>query len=145
MSESWAATPGRRRNMQAIRSRDTKPEVRLRSLLHHRGLRFRVVHQPLADVRWSADIVFPKAKIAVFVDGCFWHGCPDHYKPPSRNPTYWGPKVERTCARDREFDRLLLEGGWTVIRVWEHEPLDEAAARVESSVRGAASQSILIR
>ena len=134
MSDSWAMNPGRRRNMQANRSRDTKPELRLRSILHRRGMRFRVAHMPLSGVRWTADVVFTRAKVAVFVDGCFWHGCPEHFKLPTRNENYWAPKVNRTRERDAEFDRLLRDAGWVVIRVWEHEPVDVVADLVDATV-----------
>jgi DNA mismatch endonuclease (patch repair protein) len=136
VSKSWALNPGRRRNMQANRSRDTKPELRIRSLLHARGLRFRVNRRPLPEVRLTADIVFTRARVAVFVDGCWWHKCPEHYKPPGRNADYWLPKVERNVRRDLEIDQLLREAGWTVIRAWEHQDPAEVADWAESAVRG---------
>ncbi|MFE7223585.1 very short patch repair endonuclease [Nocardioides sp. NPDC057577] len=129
--------PGRRRNMQAIRRRDTKPELRLRSILHARGLRYRVDFSPLPSTRWKADVVFTRAKVAVFIDGCYWHQCPDHSKPPSRNVDYWLPKLERNVSRDREFDKRLRESGWTVIRAWEHEDPASIANLVEAAVRTA--------
>ena len=86
---SWASSAARRRNMQAIRSRDTKPERLVRSLLHAQGLRYRVAAKPLPALRRTADIVFRPAKLAVFIDGCYWHGCPEHYVPPKTNPGYW--------------------------------------------------------
>ena len=135
MAGSWAMNPGRRRNMQAIKNRDTKPELRLRSLLHRRGFRFRVANRPLPDVGWSADLVFPKARVAVFVDGCFWHACPVHFKLPGRNTEYWQSKIDRNQRRDREFDQRLREAGWTVVRVWEHEDVDAAAERIEVLLR----------
>lgn len=136
MSKSWALNPGRRRNMQANRSRDTKPELRVRSLLHARGMRFRVNYRPLPKVQRTADIVFTRARVAVFVDGCWWHKCPDHYKPPARNTNYWLPKLDRNVRRDREIDQLLREAGWTVIRAWEHQDPGEVADWAESAVRG---------
>jgi DNA mismatch endonuclease (patch repair protein) len=134
MSESWALNPGRRRNMQANRSRDTKPERRLRSVLHRRGWRFRVAYRPLPHVRWSADVVFTKHRVAVFVDGCFWHACPLHFKPPARNKDYWQPKIARNRLRDNEFDHLLREAGWTVVRIWEHEDVETVVERVEKAL-----------
>ena len=136
VTESWALNPGRRRNMQANRSRDTKPELRLRRVLHARGLRYRVNHRPLSGVRMSADIVFTRAKVAVFVDGCFWHGCPEHYQRPAINQDYWRPKLEQNIARDAIADAALLTEGWTVIRVWEHEDPEVVADRIETEVRG---------
>lgn len=121
--------------MQANRRRDTKPELRVRSILHARGLRYRVDFRPLRAVRWKADVVFTRAKVAVFIDGCYWHQCPEHSKPPSRNVEYWGPKLEKNVARDREFDRQLRESGWTVVRAWEHESPRAVADRVEAAVR----------
>lgn len=118
--------PGTRRSMQSNRSRDTGPELAIRSLLHRRGLRYRVVARPLPEVRRTADIVFTRAKVAVFVDGCFWHVCPQHYREPASNVGYWREKARRNVERDRETDALLLAAGWTVIRVWEHT--DPAAA-----------------
>lgn len=139
MADSWALNAGRRRNMQANRNRDTKPELRLRSLLHRRGLRFRVAYRPLHDVRWTADIVFTKAHIAVFVDGCFWHGCPAHFKMPSRNTQYWAPKIERNRWRDEEFDRLLLAADWIVVRMWAHQSADDMVRQVEKALELAKS------
>lgn len=120
--------------MQANRRRDTKPELRLRSLLHAKGLRYRVDFKPLQGVRWRADVVFTRAKVAVFVDGCYWHQCPEHSKPPSRNADYWAPKLEGNVSRDREFDRHLRENGWIVVRAWEHEDPMAVADRVEAAV-----------
>src|SRR4051812_26626250 len=107
--------------MLANRSRDTKPELALRRLLHSRGLRYRVDYRPLQGVRNRADVVFTRAKVAVFVDGCFWHGCPEHYMPSKTNVDYWAPKIAANRARDHAFDRLLQQSGWKVVRVWEHE------------------------
>lgn len=79
-------------------------------------------------------MVFRPAKVAVFVDGCYWHGCPKHYVPPKTNPGYWSDKVARNMARDRDTDQRLAEAGWTVLRFWEHEPATECAARIASEV-----------
>lgn len=135
MAESWALNAGRRRNMQANRNRDTKPELRLRRLLHARGLRYRVATRPLPEARWTADIVFTRAKVAVFVDGCYWHGCPEHFSAPKRNPEYWGHKIEKNRERDRKFSEVLENAGWTVIRAWEHEDPADVAVHVERVVR----------
>ena len=121
--------------MQAIKSRDTAPERRLRALLHARGLRYRVATKPLAGVKWTADVVFRPARVAVFVDGCFWHGCPEHFHIPATNPDYWGPKIASNSARDIETDRLLAAEGWAVLRLWEHTVVVEAATQIEDLVR----------
>ncbi|MFE2018560.1 very short patch repair endonuclease [Streptomyces sp. NPDC059499] len=131
---SWASSAARRRNMQAIRSRDTKPELLIRRLLHAQGLRYRVAAKPLPDLRRTADIVFRPAKLAVFVDGCYWHGCPDHYVPPKTNSGYWSAKVLRNVTRDRDTDERLQAAGWTVLRFWEHESPDDCAHTIATAV-----------
>ncbi|GHG04905.1 hypothetical protein GCM10018777_15660 [Streptomyces albogriseolus] len=131
---SWASSAARRRNMQAIRSRDTTPEKLIRRLVHAQGLRYRVAARPLPDLRRTADMVFRPAKVAVFIDGCYWHGCPEHYVPPKTNEGYWSDKVARNVARDRDTDQRLTEAGWTVLRFWEHEASEECAARIAAEV-----------
>ncbi|MCQ6251796.1 DNA mismatch endonuclease Vsr [Streptomyces malaysiensis] len=124
-------TPGRSRNMAAIKRRDTRPERAIRSLLHAAGKRYRVdVRLHLEGARPRPDIVFTRARVAVFVDGCFWHCCPEHGRQPGVNGGYWAPKLERNVARDRAADEALTAAGWTVVRVWEHEPPQEAARRI---------------
>lgn len=125
--------------MQGNRSRDTKPEIRLRSELHKRGLRYRVSARPLPNIRRTADIVFFRQRVAVFVDGCYWHGCPDHYRLPTTNREYWEEKIARNRARDAEIDAALRQAGWTIIRAWEHEDSTAVADKVELAVRGQAS------
>lgn len=123
--------------MSSVGSKDTEPEVVLRKHLWHNGLRYRI-HESIADTK--PDLVFRGAQIAVFVDGCFWHGCPEHYSEPESNKDLWREKLERNQARDRRDDRKLTEAGWTVIRVWECEvrnELEEAAGRIERAVREA--------
>ncbi|MCK1817471.1 very short patch repair endonuclease [Streptomyces sp. XM4011] len=120
--------------MQAIRARDTKPERRIRQLLHARGLRYRVAARPLADLRRTADIVFRPAKTAVFIDGCYWHGCPQHYVSPRTNPGYWSGKVAGNIARDRDTDQRLTEAGWLVLRFWEHEDSGTCADTIAAAV-----------
>ncbi|MEU3185856.1 very short patch repair endonuclease [Streptomyces sp. NPDC006923] len=132
---SWASSAARRRNMQAIRSRDTKPERLIRRLVHAQGLRYRVAAKPLPGLRRTADMVFRPAKVAVFIDGCYWHGCPEHYVPPKTNSGYWSEKVAGNIARDRDTDRQLTEAGWIVLRFWEHEPPEDCALSIENSVR----------
>ncbi|MGC9436459.1 very short patch repair endonuclease [Streptomyces sp. WG5] len=133
---SWASSAARRRNMQAIRSRDTKPEILIRRLVHATGLRYRVAARPLPDLRRTADMVFRSAKVAVFIDGCYWHGCPEHYVPPKTNSGYWSEKVVRNIKRDRDTDERLREAGWLVLRFWEHEPSDTCADKIAATVLG---------
>ncbi|MEQ7845805.1 very short patch repair endonuclease [Nocardioides kribbensis] len=121
--------------MQANRGRDTKPEMAVRRAAHAAGLRFRVDYRPIPELNRRADLVFTRAKVAVFVDGCFWHGCPTHHTVAKSNADFWARKVTRNRERDAETDRLLREAGWTVIRAWEHEPADDVVARILTSVR----------
>jgi DNA mismatch endonuclease (patch repair protein) len=121
--------------MQAIRSRDTQPEQLVRRLLHAQGLRYRVAARPLPDLRRTADLVFRPAKVAVFIDGCYWHGCPKHYVPPKTNQGYWSEKVARNMARDQDTNQQLTKAGWLVLRFWEHEPSTACAAQIAAEVR----------
>lgn len=121
--------------MQSNKSRDTKPEKALRSAVHALGLRYRVSAKPLAGLRRTADMVFPTAKVAVFLDGCFWHGCPQHHTVASANAKFWADKVEGNRTRDRDTDERLAQAGWVSVRVWEHEDPVEAADRVREIVR----------
>lgn len=120
--------------MRANRGRDTRPEIALRRTLHARGLRYFVNRRPVKTVRRTADIVFPKLRLAVFMDGCFWHGCPEHHTVAKSNSAFWATKVEQNRKRDAETDRLLIEAGWTVLRIWEHVPPEEAAFLVQKAV-----------
>jgi len=121
--------------MSRLGRRDTAPELALRSELHRRGLRFRVDRAPVPGVRSRADVVLGPARVAVYVDGCFWHSCPEHGTKPKANAEFWDNKLRRNRERDAETDRLLSEHGWSVLRIWEHEDPVEAADRVESLVR----------
>ena len=132
---SWSSSAANRKTMRANRSRDTRPELAVRSAVHARGLRYRVAIRPVRSVRRSADLVFTRVHVAVFLDGCFWHGCPEHFHMPATNPDYWGPKIAANAARDQETDRLLAAEGWTVLRFWEHTVAVEAATRIEGVVR----------
>ena len=132
--DSKASSRAVRANMQANRGRDTGPELALRSLLHARGLRYRVDARPIPDIRRRADLVFPKDRVAVFVDGCFWHGCPEHSRPAKKNAEAWSFKIEGNRARDAETNSLLRSAGWTVIRVWEHDDVGEAATTVADAI-----------
>lgn len=129
---------------KANRRKDTKVEVALRSLLHRHGLRFRKDYliRCSSGVKVRPDVVFTRTRVAVFVDGCFWHGCPDHQNTPRRNVAYWVPKLEANRARDRRTEEALLNDGWHVERVWEHENPDEAADRVAARVRDSGANLI---
>jgi DNA mismatch endonuclease, patch repair protein len=120
--------------MAKQRSKDTQIELGIRRRLHGRGFRYRVHVRPLPNVRREADIVFRPAKVAIFIDGCFWHGCPEHATWPSANADWWRAKIERNRQRDAETDQLLADAGWRVIRIWEHEDLDEAVELVATTV-----------
>ncbi|MEU3370765.1 very short patch repair endonuclease [Streptomyces sp. NPDC006660] len=133
---SEASSTAVRAVMTANKGRDTKPERLLRSFLYRQGLRYRVNARPLPDLRRTADIVFPKARVAVFVDGCYWHGCPDHYRPAIKRSDFWHKKIQGNQARDTDTDARLHEQGWTVVRVWEHEAADAAAAKVIAALNG---------
>jgi DNA mismatch endonuclease (patch repair protein) len=119
--------------MKSQRQRDTAAEMALRSLLHRRGLRFRV-HYALPSLRRRADIAFPRQRIAVFVDGCFWHGCPEHATWPKQNADWWRDKIEANRRRDADTDARLKEQGWSVVRVWEHEAPEPAAQTIEDAI-----------
>jgi DNA mismatch endonuclease (patch repair protein) len=130
-----ASSEGNRKSMQANRPRDTKPELTLRRAVHGLGLRYRVSTRPLPSVRRTADLVFTRAKVAVFLDGCFWHGCPVHHTVAVTNADYWAEKLRSNRERDTETDRLLAEAGWVAVRIWEHEDPVGAAERVAQVVK----------
>lgn len=122
--------------MQAIASRDTKPELDLRRRLWAMGLRYRVDTAPIPTLNRRADVVFPRQRVACFVDGCFWHGCPDHGSRSRKvNSWYWGPKLVRTMDRDKDTTSQLSQAGWLVVRIWEHEDMQVAAELVATLVR----------
>lgn len=136
--ESWASSPATRNVMLGNRSTDTAPEMRLRRELHRMGLRYRVNARPLAALNRRADIVFRPARVAVFVHGCFWHACPDHFGIPKTNVDYWSKKMNINASRDADTEERLREAGWTPIIVWEHDDPAKAArlvARVVSRRR----------
>jgi DNA mismatch endonuclease (patch repair protein) len=134
-SGSWASSPAVRAVMQGNKGRDTRPELAVRSAAHALGLRYRVGVSPLPGVRRTADMAFPRAKVAVFIDGCFWHGCPQHHRAARRNAEFWTTKIEGNIARDADTDARLIEAGWTVLRIWEHEAPAEAASKISAVVR----------
>ena len=117
--------------MRANRRSDTKPELALRRALHRRGYRFRKDYRlDLEGARVRPDIAFTARRVAVFVDGCFWHACPDHGSKPAANVWYWEPKLRRNVERDRAADAALAAAGWDVVRIWEHAPLEAAVMAV---------------
>lgn len=127
--------------MRANRSRDTKPEIALRRELHRRGFRYRTNYRPLSSLRRTADVAFTKARLAVFIDGCFWHGCPDHYTAPIKNSEFWADKVSRNRERDAETNARLRLADWNVLRIWEHMPLLESVDLVISEYHRCLPQS----
>jgi DNA mismatch endonuclease (patch repair protein) len=114
---------------------ESSAEIALRSELHRRGLRFRKHIAPLRGLRCKPDIVFTRRHLAVFVDGCFWHRCPKHGSEPKANSEWWRRKLDANVARDRRNDAALAEAGWTVLRLWTHEPMEEMVARVLTAAR----------
>lgn len=127
--------------MVSQRRRDTAPEVALRRVLHRRGLRFRVDAPVPAGIRRRGDVVFPTGRLAVFVDGCFWHGCDVHARSSKTNAGWWARKIAVNKARDQETDARLLAQGWTVVRVWEHEDPEPAADRIAAALARASRTS----
>ncbi|MDE0375489.1 MAG: very short patch repair endonuclease [bacterium] len=121
--------------MSRVKNRHTAPEMAIRRELHRRGLRYRV-NMRLPEIgRTRPDIVFTRARVAVFVDGCFWHRCPEHGTSPKTNAHWWRRKLDTNVERDRTTDTALAKVGWKVIRIWEHEDTSTAADRVEAIVR----------
>lgn len=131
---SWASSSIARKVMQGNRRRDTKPELAVRREVHSMGLRYRVDARPLPGLNRRADIVFTRARVAVFIDGCYWHGCPEHGTQPTTNAEYWSSKIGRNVARDRETDAILTDSGWLSVRVWEHEKPEVSAQMVAQVV-----------
>jgi DNA mismatch endonuclease (patch repair protein) len=123
--------------MRANKSRDTVPELAVRRLVHGMGLRYRVNARPLPQLRRTADLVFPRLRIAVFIDGCFWHGCAEHHRQPAANAGYWSAKVERNRSRDVDTDARLTAAGWEVLRFWAHEDAHRVAAIIVNEVLAA--------
>ena len=128
-----AVDPKTSARMARVRGRDTTAELRIRRELHRRGRRFFVQRKLLGDRR-TVDIVFPRARLAVFVDGCFWHSCPQHGTQSHTNSVWWAEKLERNAERDRRSTQDLINAGWAVLRIWEHEDVDKAADRIEKAL-----------
>jgi DNA mismatch endonuclease (patch repair protein) len=131
--------------MERQARRDTDPELALRQELWRRGLRYRVDVPPIRGLRRRADLVFSRAKVAVYVDGCYWHSCPIHATVPKANREWWVAKLEANVVRDRDTDSRLGEAGWVVVRLWEHEAVLEAADRVQGIVRDRLASAVLRR
>lgn len=128
--------------MQANRGRNTQLEVALGSALHKHGLRFWKHRRPIDTLRCEADFVFPKLKVAVFVDGCFWHGCPLHATWPVTNADFWKTKIEGNRLRDVRNENVLADAGWKVLRLWEHQPIEEMVRTTFAVVSDARIRSI---
>lgn len=128
-------SPETRSRMQRQARAGTGPELALRRALHSRGLRYRVGMRPLAGLRRTGDVVFPRQKIVVFADGCFWHGCTEHRSTPKSNSEWWSRKIEANRRRDAETDRLFQQAGWFVFRVWEHDDAERAGDAIATAVR----------
>ncbi|MBM9459920.1 very short patch repair endonuclease [Nocardioides sp. zg-536] len=120
--------------MQGNRSRDTSPELAVRRHLHAAGLRYRVDYRPEPSLRRTADIVFPKRRIAIFIDDCYWHSCPQHATSAKSNAAYWSKKLAENVARDTETTERLRDAGWLVLRFWEHQDPREVTAAVVAAV-----------
>ncbi|MCA1185210.1 very short patch repair endonuclease [Saccharopolyspora sp. 6T] len=137
------ANEGRSRNMRANRRRDTKPELALRSSLHRLGYRYRKDYRLSLDdgIRVKPDIVFTARRVAIFVDGCFWHACPEHGRQPTSNEWYWAPKLARNVERDRTVTAALERAGWAVLRIWEHEQLATALELAIAAIEHASDTS----
>lgn len=129
-----ASTPDARRRMQRVRQKDTSAESALRRELHARGLRYRIHVPVLTKPRRVADVAFRCLRVAVFVDGCFWHGCPQHATWPRQNAAFWRAKIEANMARDADTNKRLRANGWKVVRIWAHESPERAAARIATIV-----------
>lgn len=129
-----ASTPEARRRMQRVRQKNTSAEAALRRELHARGLRYRIHVPVLTQPRRVADVAFSGLRVAVFVDGCFWHGCPQHATWPKQNAEFWRAKILANQKRDRDTDERLRAEGWKVVRAWAHEPPERVAAKVATIV-----------
>lgn len=129
------SSDGASQRMSSAKRRDTTCEVRIRKRLHALGLRYRVNHPVPGHPRRTIDVAFTSAKVAVFVDGCFWHGCPTHGVRPRSNAQWWSTKIQTNRARDAHTQSALEAAGWQVVRVWEHEDPEVAAMAVAQTVR----------
>lgn len=128
------SSPETSRRMAKVRQKGTNAEIALRRELYRGGLRYRIDYQVMKKPRRVADVAFPRLKIAIFVDGCFWHGCPEHATWPKQNGEFWREKIEANRHRDADTNLRLLDAGWTVLRFWEHESPTRAAEIVAQTV-----------
>ncbi len=131
--------PAVSRRFAATRGKDTQPELAIRRRLHRDGFRFRVHAAPVQGLRRSGDIVFPRRRVVVLIDGCFFHGCPQHYISPKTRTTFWEEKISLNRRRDAETTRLFEADGWTVLRFWEHEDVDQVVGEIKRVVDSARS------
>ncbi|RKE21918.1 very short patch repair endonuclease [Streptomyces sp. TLI_171] len=129
-----ASSPSVAARMSRQVSRDTVQELAVRRLLYHSGLRYRVNARVPGMPRRTVDILFPGPRVAVFLDGCFWHGCPEHATSPKSNADWWRTKLDRNIARDHETTAHLIAEGWAVLRFWEHHSAEDIAALVQQTV-----------
>ena len=129
-----ASSPAVSARMRRTAQRDTAAEVAIRRELHRRGHRYRVDLRPSSQLRTRADVVFTRWRVAVLIDGCFWHGCPDHWKAPKANSAWWREKIEANVARDRRADVGLAAEGWLVVRIWEHEDVSIGVDRIQRAL-----------
>ncbi|MBB4979242.1 DNA mismatch endonuclease (patch repair protein) [Streptomyces sp. SFB5A] len=134
MSEAVPSSPAVSARMSRQASKDTAAELAVRRLLHAAGLRYRVEFPVPGMVRRRIDVAFTSVKVAVMIDGCFWHGCPEHATQPKANAEWWRQKLDRNMARDRETTEHLTASGWEVLRFWEHEAPEEVALRIAAAV-----------
>jgi DNA mismatch endonuclease (patch repair protein) len=124
-----------RARMRLVRRSGTSAEMKVRSALHRRGLRYFVDRSPMRGIRSRADVIFPRRRLALYVDGCFWHSCPLHGTRPKKNAEWWAAKLDANVKRDRATDEQLSLQGWTVIRAWEHESPEDVVGRVLDALR----------
>jgi DNA mismatch endonuclease, patch repair protein len=136
LRRGYAVPPEQRSsNMAAVKRSGTKPELALRKALHARGYRFRKDYPIRINGHLiRPDIAFTRRRLAVFVDGCFWHGCPTHGQVPATNTSFWSAKLDANATRDRAQDQLLLESGWHVLRIWEHQSVEDGLEMVTTAV-----------
>ncbi|MGW5193512.1 very short patch repair endonuclease [Kribbella sp. NPDC004138] len=137
MESSRGVDPAVSARMSRTRGRDTAAEMAVRRELHQKGLRYRVNYRPVSALRRTADVVFTRQRIAIMIDGCFWHGCPDHYRPATGSRSqFWENKIAENQRRDRESTSAFVAAGWQVLRFWEHEDPASVANQILAAVRG---------
>ncbi len=145
MERPTALSPTVSKNFRETRTRDTGPEMALRRSLHKCGLRYRLQWPVPGKARRTMDIAFPGLKIAVFIDGCYWHGCPKHGETPKNNRAWWKEKIASNQARDHQTEQHLQQLGWIVLRFWEHQPINEMCENVIRAVRAQRDNKMIQR